>query len=123
MGRKTLSTENIHPSIKNIVGGNEEYTATIIEIEAAIEQKNIVIIGMAQNPYPKKACQLLSDLSIDYHYLEYGSYFSQWHKRGAIKMWSGWQTFPMIFIKGTFIGGYSDLLALKNSGTLNQLLS
>ena len=32
---------------------------------------------------------------IDFYYLEYGSYFSQWHRRLALKMWTGWPTFPM----------------------------
>jgi glutaredoxin-related protein len=45
-------------------------------------------------------------------YLEYGSYTSQWHKRLALKMWSGWATFPMIFVDQTLIGGNAELQAL-----------
>ena len=30
-------------------------------------------------------------------------------ERLAIKMWSGWPTYPQIFIKGTLVGGASDL--------------
>jgi glutaredoxin-related protein len=33
-------------------------------------------------------------------------------------MWTGWPTFPMIFVKGTLIGGYENLKALKDSGEL-----
>jgi monothiol glutaredoxin len=41
--------------------------------------------------------------------MEYGSYTSQWHRRLALKMWSGWPTFPMVFVDGVLIGGNSDL--------------
>jgi glutaredoxin-related protein len=38
-------------------------------------------------------------------------------------MWAGWPTFPMIFVKGTLIGGSSDMRALINSGDFNDLMS
>ena len=37
-------------------------------------------------------------------------------------MWTGWPTFPMVFVKGSLIGGSSDLAKLINSGELNRLL-
>ena len=58
-----------------------------------------------------------------YLYLEYGSYFSQWRPRGALKMWTGWPTFPMVFVKGTLVGGATDLQALIASGELKQMLA
>ena len=42
---------------------------------------------------------------IAHHYLEYGSYFSEWRRRNALKMWTGWPTFPMVFVKGALVGG------------------
>ncbi len=51
---------------------------------------------MAQNPHVKNVRKALKNAGIDFTYLEYGSYFSQWRKRLAIKMWSGWPTFPRL---------------------------
>ena len=34
-----------------------------------------------------------------------------WRKRLALKMWTGWPTFPMIFVDQQLIGGNSDLKA------------
>ena len=44
-----------------------------------------------------------------YKYLEYGNYFSQWRTRLPLKLWTGWTTFPMVFVDGRFIGGATDL--------------
>jgi glutaredoxin-related protein len=38
-------------------------------------------------------------------------------------MWTGWPTFPMIFAKGTFVGGYTELHSLAESGELQRLLA
>jgi glutaredoxin-related protein len=60
---------------------------------------------------------------VHYQYLEYGSYFSRWRERLALKMWTGWPTLPMVFVKGTLIGGADDLARLIASGELNRLLA
>ena len=46
-----------------------------------------------------------------------------WRPRGALKMWTGWPTFPMVFVKGTLVGGYDDLKKLIDSGELKAMLS
>ncbi len=122
MTRKTLDSNKIHPAIADEIGGNTDFRRTVDEVENAIAQHTVVIVGMDHNPFPKKARKLLDTQGIAYHYLEYGSYFSEWKRRGALKMWSGWQTFPMIFVKGTLIGGFSDLEKLVKSGELKKLL-
>ena len=43
-----------------------------------------------------------------YKYLEYGSYLSGWQRRLALKMWTGWPSFPMVFVKGVLVGGARD---------------
>jgi monothiol glutaredoxin len=75
------------------------------EVEDAIKAHDVVVVGMAQNPFVKKVKTALDEAGVKPHYLEYGSYFSEWKKRLAIKMWSGWPTFPMVFVKGELIGG------------------
>ena len=121
MPREILDPKKIHTSIQKIV--SEQHADIIAEVKEAIANNTIVIVGMAQNPAPKRARKVLNDSNIDYHYLEYGNYFKEWRRRNALKMWTGWPTFPMIFVKGTLIGGSSDMRALVDTGELDGLLN
>jgi len=78
---------------------------------------------MRQNPMPRKARRLLAAAGLDCKYLEYGSYLSEWRRRNALKMWTGWPTFPMVFVKGVLVGGADDLEKLLASGELGKLLA
>jgi glutaredoxin-related protein len=121
MGRSILDEGHIHPAIRAAIANNQ---ADIVrEVQAAIAVNDIVVVGMAQNPFPKKACKALDARGIPYKYLEYGSYLSAWHRRNALKMWTGWPTFPMVFVKGVLVGGASDLDALIDSGELSRMLA
>lgn len=122
MTRKIVDSTRIHPAIASEIGGNADYRHTVDEVEKAITEHAIVIVGMNHNPFPKKARELLDAEGIAYHYMEYGNYFSEWKRRGALKMWSGWQTFPMIFVKGQLIGGFTDMKQLVLSGELKRLI-
>lgn len=123
MTRKIFDSSRIHTAIQGKIGGAPEHQQTVADIETELPRHDIVVVGMKQNPFPKKARELLDAQGQRYHYMEYGSYFSEWKRRSTIKMWTGWQTFPMIFVKGQFIGGFDDLKALVNSGELKKLLS
>ena len=70
----------------------------------------------------RKARKALDAAGVAHQYLEYGSYFSEWRRRNALKMWTGWPTFPMVFVKGQLVGGASDLAKLIASGELKRLL-
>jgi len=120
MTRPVLNQNRIHPAIQATVADNN--VDIINEVEAAIASNNIVIVGMALNPFPKKAKKLLDGLSIEYCYLEYGGYLSLWRRRNALKLWCGWTSFPMIFVKGMLVGGAVDLQALADSGELTTML-
>lgn len=58
--------------------------------------------------------------SLAYKYLEYGSYMTGYRRRLALKMWTGWPTLPMVFVKGVPIGGAEDLKRLLASGELHR---
>ncbi len=88
------------------------------EVAAAVAKDHIVVVGMAQNPVVKKARKQLDTAGLPFTYLEYGSYFSQWKRRLAIKLWAGFPTFPMVFVDGTLIGGNSELEKLRADGKL-----
>lgn len=109
--RKTLNPEKIQLEALKAI---QNYHSDIMnEVEAAIDANEWVIIGMKQNPVVKSARNHLTNLSIPFHYIEYGSYVSMWKQRLAIKLWSGWPTFPQVFHNGSLVGGYSELKKYK----------
>jgi glutaredoxin len=100
-----------------------EYHADLVEeVAKAAATEKVLVVGVSGLQPGRRARRLLDEQKIPYRYLEYGSYFSGWRRRLALKMWIGWPTFPLIFIKGTFVGGGSDLKKLINSGELKTLL-
>lgn len=118
--RTVLPEDRLHPSIRDRVA--EHHRELIAEVEAAVAKHRVVVVGMAVNPYPRRARRALEKAGVDYHYLEYGSYFSEWRRRTALKMWTGWPTLPMIFVNGVFVGGATDLEKLIEAGELAKLL-
>lgn len=120
MPRPVLEESRIHPAIRDKVATNRmDY---VNEVQAAIAAHPVVVVGMRQNPAPKRARRALEAAGIAHHYLEYGSYLSEWRKRNALKMWTGWPTFPMVFVKGMLVGGADDLEKLIASGELKTML-
>ena len=121
MTRNVLDEAHIHPAIRQSITDNN---ADIVqEVQAAIAGNKVVVVGMAQNPFPRQVRKALDALGTPYKYLEYGSYLSQWRRRNALKMWTGWPTFPMVFVKGTLVGGASDLKRLISNGEFSRMLA
>jgi monothiol glutaredoxin len=121
MPRRVLETEQLHPAIRDRVAHHE---ADIVHnVQAATASNAVLVVGMALNPFCIKARKLLDQAGVPYHYLGYGGYFSLWRRRNALKMWTGWPTFPMVFVKGTLIGGARELGQLLDSGELKRTLS
>ncbi|QDL52699.1 glutaredoxin domain-containing protein [Rhodoferax aquaticus] len=121
MSRPVLPDNRIHPAIQTYV--ETHHVDIIQEVEAAIAKHAVVVVGMAMNPMPKKARAALDEAGVAYTYLEYGSYFNTWRRRNALKMWTGWPTFPMVFVKGTLVGGATDVQKLIASGDLTKMLA
>ncbi len=120
MSRSILDEAHIHPAVRGTIANS--HADIVQEVQAAVATNDIVIVGMAQNPMPKKARRILDRQQLGYKYLEYGSYLGDWRRRNALKMWTGWPTFPMVFVKGVLVGGANDLQKLLESGELTQLL-
>jgi monothiol glutaredoxin len=119
--RSTLDPSRVHPAITSRLGSYQ--SELLARVEALVDANDVVILGMSMNPFPGRARRLLDERGVRYAYLGIGSYFSEWRVRLALKMWTGWPTFPMIFVKRTLIGGFSDLKQLADSGELNKLLA
>lgn len=105
--RATLAPEKIAASALSKMASF--HSNVVDEVKAAIASNKIVVVGMKQNPVVKSARNFLNDEGMEFKYLEYGSYVAMWKPRLAIKLWSGWPTFPQVFIDGKLIGGFSEL--------------
>ena len=121
MPRSILAEERIHPAVRGVVANR--HADIVREVEEAVAANAVVVVGMRQNPVVKKARKALDAAGVRHAYLEYGSYFNTWRRRNALKMWTGWPTFPMVFVKGVLVGGASELKRLADSGELKRTLS
>ena len=119
--REIFPEAAIHPKISDKIANYRK--EQVEQVKSLLAAHRLVVVGMAQNPFPKKARRLLDSQGIPYEYLGIGSYLSEWKKRLVLKMWTGWPTFPMIFIDGVLIGGYEDLVPLVESGELKKMLA
>ena len=116
MPRPILPEDRIHPAIRDRIAANR---ADIVnDVEAAIARHAVVVVGMAGNPFCRRARRALRSAGVAFEYLEYGSYLSQWRRRNALKMWCGWPTFPMVFVGGVLVGGEHDVERLIAAGEL-----
>ena len=118
MPRSILDEAHIHPAIREAIANN--HADIVAEVKAAIAANDVVVVGMGQNPVPKQARRMLDAAGIPYEYLAYGSYLGEWRRRNALKMWTGWPTFPMIFVKGVLVGGAANLKKLLDSGEVKK---
>ncbi len=121
MARPILDELHIHPAVRHTVATH--FQETVLEVQTTIAQHRVVVVGMSGNPVVAKARKLLDEQKVEFKYLEYGSYFNQWRRRNSLKMWTGWATFPMIFVDGVLIGGHHDLQILVDAGELRRMLA
>lgn len=121
MPRPVLSETHIHPAIRKRI--EDLHSDILKEVQDAVAANPVVVVGMGINPMPKRARKALNEAGVAHQYLEYGNYFNTWRKRNTLKMWTGWPTFPMVFVKGTLVGGATDVEALIASGELKKMLA
>ena len=112
------------PVLPAIAAAQAAYHVDLVEeVAKAIASDPVVVVGVSGLQPGKKAKRLLDEQKIAYRYLEYGSYFAGWRRRLALKMWLNWSTFPLVFIKGVFVGGAGDLNRLVTSGELARMMA
>ena len=111
-----LEERNIAPAAAAKI--RDFHAEVVREVREAVRQDRVVVVGMAQNPHVRRVRQALDLAGVAYRYLEYGSYFSKWRERLAIKLWSGWPTFPQVFVSGVLVGGEDLTKAALADGSL-----
>ena len=116
MTRQLLATDNIESDALQMI--SNYHNQTVKEVTKTVESNKVVIVGMAHNPFVFKARKALKEAGVDFKYLEYGSYFSAWIPRLAIKLWSGWPTFPQVFVDGKLIGGFKETQKALSNGKI-----
>jgi monothiol glutaredoxin len=116
--RPQLDARSLSPAV---LAAMEGFHADVIrEVADAVKREPVVVVGMAQNPHVRKVREALDAAGVAYKYIEHGSYFSKWRERLAIKLWSGWPTFPQVFVRGVLIGGEDLTKAALADGTLTK---
>ena len=118
--RPRVSDEKLSPAAAEAIAGF--HRDVVDQARTTIERDAVVVLGMAQNPFVKKVRQALTDAGISFTYVEYGSYLGMWKERLAIKMWSGWPTFPQVFVRGVLLGGHDETVKAINDGSLRERL-
>ncbi len=116
MNRPLLSQEKVTEEAMKTIG--TYHSSVVGDVAKAVESNAIVVVGMAMNPFVKKARKALDEAKLSYKYLEFGSYTSQWKPRLAIKLWSGWPTYPQVFFQGKLVGGFKETEAMIKSGKI-----
>ncbi|MGE5129855.1 MAG: glutaredoxin [Sphingomonadaceae bacterium] len=119
--RPILDERRIHPAIREKVA--TLHAGIVREVQQAVTENAVVVVGMRHNPHVRRARRALDAAGISHRYLEYGSYATQWRRRNALKMWTGWPTFPMVFVRGVLVGGASDLVRIISGNELAGLLT
>ena len=98
------------------------HAGVVNQVKEAVARDAVVVVGMSQNPFVKRTRKALTAAGISFTYLEYGSYFSKWRERLAIKLWSGWPTYPHVFVHGQLIGGFQRTEAALSDGSFKAAL-
>lgn len=90
----------------------------VAEVKAAVARDRVVVVGMAWNPFVTRAHAALRAAGVPFTRVDHGNYLKGYRRRLAIKMWTGFPTFPQVFVGGTFIGGFAELRRLIDEGGL-----
>ena len=120
MPRHILDEARLHPAIRARVSAL--HREVVDDALSAVARHAVVVLGMAGNPFVRRARRALDAAGVPHHDIDHGSYFSGWRQRNALKLWTGWPTLPMVFVKGSLVGGAEDVQRLIDSGELQRLL-
>ena len=119
MPRPILPEAQIHPAVREKIA---TYRSDIVkEVQAAVAANEIVVVGMRHESVSEEGEEARSTRP--------GSRTSTsgtaaiWASTAAaspLKLWTGWPTFPMVFVKGVLVGGADDLVRLIEKGELGR---
>jgi monothiol glutaredoxin len=113
-----------HPPVSEDVAAamRERHKDVLEAVKAAVAAHDVVVVGMAWNQPVKKVRAALEAASVPYHYHEIGNYLGRWSERLTVKMWSGWPTFPQVYVRGVLVGGADLTRKALEDGSLQKRL-
>lgn len=118
MSRPELAHPPVHPEAARRMS---IFQADVVEsVRSAVVEHAVVVVGMAGNPHVRRARRTLDEAGVPYHYIGLGSYVSMWKQRLAVKLWSGWPTFPQVYANGALLGGADQVKPALADGTISQ---
>jgi glutaredoxin-related protein len=118
--RPRLDERQIAPAA---LAAMEAFHAPVVRaLQEAVSRDPVVVVGMEWNPHVKNVREALEAAGVTYTYVEHGNYLSKWRERLAIKLWSGWPTFPQVFVRGKLLGGDELTKAALADGSLKAAL-
>ena len=88
------------------------------QVQTAVARDHVVVVGMGQNPWVGRACRALKGAGIAFTAIDHGNYLFGYRRRLAVKMWTGFSTFPQVFVDGVLIGGHHELKLMLAAGQL-----
>lgn len=101
----------------------DAYHSDVVErVASTVAAHPVVVIGMGWNPHVARVRKALDAAGIAHEYVEIGNYAGQWRERLAVKLWSGWPTFPQVFAQGELLGGDVLTRAAIDDGSLKARL-
>ncbi|MEN0062694.1 MAG: glutaredoxin [Myxococcota bacterium] len=118
-----MSEIPVTPSVERAREGF--HAQTVHRVREAVAKHDIVIVGMGWNPHVRWARQAIvaAGHANLVHYIEIGNYVSRWRERLAVKLWARWPLFPMVFVRGTLLGGNARVRKALTDGTFDRLLT
>jgi glutaredoxin-related protein len=121
MSRLLLPSDRVTPAV---AAKQAAFHAEVVaEVEALVAREAVVVIGMGWNPHVGAVRRALDEAGIAHVGRDFGNYLSMWRPRLAIKLWSGWPTFPQVFVNGVLVGGNTDVRKALADGSLAVLLA
>jgi monothiol glutaredoxin len=116
MNRRILSASLVAEAAQpQIADFHKDY---LDEVISAVTNHDVVVVGMGQNPVVSRARKALTAAGINHAYVAHGNYLKGYRRRLAVKIWSGFPTFPQVFVKGVLIGGAAETVKAIADGSM-----
>ena len=116
--------KEIEQNVLSLFDGRQSFSTMEEFIKHIITRDRIVVLitGTPSRPrcgFTRKICDLLDQLGARYTFYDV---MSDDDVCQAIKVWSGWPTFPQVYVGGKLIGGCDVCLQMHEEGELKSAL-
>jgi glutaredoxin-related protein len=101
----------------------KQFDDLLTSISVSVEKNTCVVITIENGPYTRQILEILKENGIEVQLIEIGTPFTKIKEREMVKIWSGWDSFPQIYLNGFLLGGYEELkLSLEGLESFSDFL-